>query len=442
MKIQLSDSFTYKKLILFTIPSIAMMVFSSIYGIIDGYFISNFIGDTEFAAVNFIIPFTMILGSFGFMFGSGGSALIAKTLGMGEGKKANSLFSLFVYIILITSLVLGVLGIIFIKPIAIMLGAEGKMIDSAVSYGRILLISLPFCMAQIAFQSFFPLAEKPHLGFIITVIAGITNIVLDALFIVVFKWGVVGAAVATSISQVLGGLLPILYFVFSKNCILRIGKTRIDFRSIGQASTNGMSEFLSNIAMSLVSMIFNSQLMKYEGEKGVATYGVLMYVGFIFFAVFIGYSMGAAPVIGYHYGAENKKELKGVLKRSLVIVGILSVVMVISSLLLSYPLSKLYVGYNEELMNLTVRAFKLFSFVFLFSGISIFGSSFFTSLNNGFISALISFLRTIVFQVIAIFTLPLIMGTDGIWLSIVFGDFAAALVAVICLLSNKKRYGY
>lgn len=442
MKIELSDHFTYKKLFLFTLPSILMMIFTSIYSIVDGFFVSNFVGEIPFTAVNFIFPFLMVLGAVGFLFGSGGSALIAKTLGEGNKEKANKLFSLFVYIILIAGIVFSVLGIIFIRPIAVLLGASERMIGDCVLYGRIILVSLPFCMLQYAFQTFFVTAEKPTLGFVVTLIAGFANILLDALFVAVFHWGIVGAALATAISQLLGGMIPLIYF-FSKNgSLLRLGKTNVDMRAIWKASSNGMSEFLSNIASAVIGMLYNAQLMKYAGENGVAAYGTIMYVGMIFFAVFMGYSMGTAPVIGFHYGAENTGEVKGILRKSLVITGITSVAMLAFSLALARPLSMLFVGYNQTLTELTVKAFYIYSFVFLFAGVAIFSSSFFTALNNGFVSALISTLRAAIFQVIAVLTLPLIWGTDGIWLSCVVADFAAVVIAVICLIANKKKYRY
>lgn len=442
MKVKLSEHFTYKKLLKFTLPSIAMMIFTSIYGVIDGFFVSNFAGETQFAGVNFIMPFIIVFGSIGFMFGSGGSALIAKTQGEGDNEKANRLFSLFVYAIFIAGVALSIVGIVFIEPIAVFLGASDAMLGYCVTYGRIILSVLPLNMLQYAFQTFFSTAEKPTLGFIVTLIAGFTNIILDALFIAVFKWGVAGAAVATAISQAVGGILPLIYFFRKNDSVLRLGKTNFDFNALVKAASNGVSEFLSNVAGAVVGMLYNAQLMKYAGESGVSAYGVLMYVGMIFFAIFIGYSMGTAPIVGYHYGAENKDEVKNVFRKSLVIIVITSVAMVCLALALSYPLSALFVGYNENLVAITLRAFGFYSFGFLFSGIAIYGSSFFTALNNGFVSALISFLRAMVFQVIAVLVFPLIWDVDGIWVSIVFADFAAACVSVICLLANKNKYNY
>ena len=442
MQVKLSEHFTYKKLLTFTLPSILMMIFMSIYGVVDGYFVSNFAGEVPFAAINFIYPVIMVFGAVGFMFGAGGSALIAKTLGEGDKEKANRLFSMFVYTIFILGVVLSVLGIAFIRPIAELLRADDDMMEYCIVYARIIFAVMPLNMLQFAFQTFFSTAEKPTLGFIVTLIAGCANILLDALFVAVFHWGLVGAAAATAISQALGGIIPVIYFFCPNKSILRLGKTSLDMPAMWKAITNGMSEFLSNVSMSVVGMLYNAQLMEYAGKKGVSAYGVLMYVGMIFIAVFIGYSMGMAPIIGFHYGAENEQEVKNVVKKSLILMGVTSVAMVLFSLALAYPLSMLFVGYNDELVKMTIRAFYFFSFCFLFAGLGIFGSSFFTALNNGFISALISFLRTMLFQVVAVLVFPLIWGLDGIWISVVFADFASAVVAVICLLANKKKYRY
>lgn len=442
MTIQLSDHFTYKRLLRFTLPSIAMMIFTSIYSVVDGFFVSNFVGKTPFAAVNFIMPFLMILGAFGFMFGTGGSALISKTMGEGDMPKANRLFSLLTYTSALVGVTVAVLGMLFIRPIAAALGAEGAMLDDCVLYGRIILAVLPFFMLQMEFQSFFVTAEKPQMGLYSTVAAGVTNMVLDALFIAVFRWGIAGAAAATALSQLVGGAIPLVYFGRKNTSLLRLTKTVFDGRALLKTCTNGSSELMSNVSMSLVGMLYNVQLMKYAGEDGVAAYGVLMYVCFIFIAIFIGYSIGAAPVVGYNFGAENHRELKSLLRKSLVLITVCSVGMVIMSLLLARPLSLLYVGYDADLFAMTLRGFVFCSFSFLFSGLAIFGSGFFTALNNGLVSAIMSFLRTLFFQVTAILLLPLIWELDGIWASIVVADLAAAAVTAIFLVAMRKRYHY
>jgi len=426
MSIQLSDHFNYKRLLQFTFPSMVMMVFTSLYSVVDGYFVSNFVGKTPFAAVNFIMPVLMILGSIGFMFGSGGSALISKTMGEGDPDKARRLFSMFVYSTAACGVVIAVLSFIFIRPIASFMGAEGEMLDNCVTYARILLVSLPFFMLQFEFQSFFITAEKPQLGLMVTVICGITNMVLDALFMAVFSWGLVGAAAATAISQVLGGGIPILYFSRSGSGSLRLRKTKMDGRALAKACANGSSELMSNISTSIVSMLYNFQLMKYAGENGIAAYGVLMYVNMIFLAIFIGYSTGVAPIVSYHYGAENHGELKGLLKKSYIIIGVFAVLMFGLAELLARPLAGIFVGYDRGLMEMTVRAFMIYSFSFLFSGIAIYGSSFFTALNDGLTSALISFLRSLLFQVAAVMILPMIFGIDGIWFSVAAAELVAA----------------
>lgn len=442
MNIQLSDHFTYKKLLRFTLPSIVMMVFTSIYGVVDGFFVSNFVGKTPFAAVNFIMPFLMILGAVGFMFGTGGSALIAKTMGQGDYDRAKRLFSLFVYVAAICGIIVAILGNIFLRPVAALLGAEGAMLENCVVYGRVILTALPAYILQYEFQSFFVTAGKPHLGLAVTVAAGVSNMILDALFVAVFPFGLAGAAAATALSQCVGGIIPLIYFLRPNSSFLRLTKTKFDGKALLRACTNGSSELMSNISMSIVSMLYNMQLMKYAGEDGVAAYGVMMYVNMIFLATFIGYSVGSAPVISYQYGAANHEELKGLLKKSLTIIGIFSVVMLLAAEILARPLSMIFVGYDPGLLNLTLHGFVIFSFSFLFAGIAIFGSSFFTALNNGLVSALISFLRTLVFQVLAVMIFPFIWKIDGIWISIVAAEIMAAIVTSIFLFALRKKYHY
>lgn len=442
MNIQLSDHFDYKKLLRFTLPSIVMMVFTSIYGVIDGFFVSNFAGKTPFAAVNFIFPFLMILGAIGFMFGTGGSAIIAITMGAGDRDKANRLFSMFVYVSTACGVVIAALGILFIRPAALALGAEGILLDHCVLYGRLILIALPAFILQYEFQSFFITAEKPQLGLAVTVAAGVTNMVLDALFVGLFRWGLAGAAAATALSQAVGGIAPLIYFGRRNTSLLRLTKTKFDGNSLLKACVNGSSELMSNISMSIVGMLYNVQLMKYAGEDGVAAYGVLMYVNMIFLSVFIGYSVGTAPVTGYHYGAGNHDELKELLRKSLILTGIFSLGMLILAEGLARPLSMIFVGYDQELLQLTLRGFLVYSFSFLFAGLAIYGSSFFTALGNGLVSALISFLRTMVFQAAAVLIFPLVWGIDGIWISIVAAEWMAALVTVIFLIGKRRKYHY
>ena len=442
MNIQLSDHFTYKKLLRYTFPSIIMLVFTSIYGVVDGYFVSNYVGKTPFTAVNFIMPFLLILGSLGFMFGTGGGALIAKTLGEGEILKANRLFSLIVYTSFVCGIVMAVLGILFIRPIASMLGAQGQLLDDSIVYGRIILVAIPAYILQYEFQCLFATAEKPTFGLYVTIAAGLTNIILDALFVAVFDWGLQGAAAATAASQCVGGIIPLIYFARPNSSLLRLGRTQFDAKSLGKTCVNGSSELMSNISMSIVSMLYNAQLLKYAGEDGVAAYGVLMYVSLVFLAVFIGYSVGTAPIISYHFGAENHSELKGLRKKSLRIIGIFAVIMLACSYILAKPLSIVFVGYDQELLDLTSHAFSIFAFSFLFSGYALFGSSFFTALNNGLISATISFVRTMLFQVVAVLIFPLFLGIDGIWFSIVVAERLAVAVTILFLKGNQKKYHY
>lgn len=442
MKIQLSDRFTYSKLFRFTLPSVIMMVFTSIYGVVDGFFVSNFVGKTPFAAVNFIMPVLMILGTVGFMFGAGGSALIARTMGEGDSERARRLFSLFVYVTVALGVVLGAFGFIFIRPIAVWLGAKGEMLENCVLYARIILPALPALMLQYEFQSFFITAERPQLGLMVTVIAGMANMVLDALFTAVLPFGLAGAASATAISQSLGGIIPLFYFGRRNSSRLRLCRTVLDWKALLKACTNGSSELMSNISMSIVGMLYNAQLLHYAGEDGVAAYGVLMYVSMIFMAIFIGYSTGVAPVVSFHFGADGREELRSLYRKSIVVILSASAAMLGLAEALARPLSAVFVGYDPDLFRMTVGAFGIYSFSFLFSGIAIFGSAFFTALNDGLTSALISFLRTLVFQVAAVLIFPLIWGIDGIWLSIVAAEVMAAVVTLAFLGGKRRMFHY
>ena len=442
MNIQLSDHFTYKKLLRFTLPSIIMLVFTSIYGVVDGFFVSNIVGKTPFAAVNFIMPVLMVLGAFGFMLGTGGSALIAMTMGEGDKNKANRLFSMFIWVTAIIGVIITILSIIFLPAVAKLLGASGQLLDDSITYGRVILLALPFYMLQVEFQSFFVTAEKPQLGLYVTIVSGVANMILDALFMAVFGWGIVGAALATAMSQVIGGVVPIVYFAFPNTSLLKLTKTNFDMKAFIKACTNGSSELMSNISMSVVGMLYNIQLLKYAGENGVAAYGVLMYVNFVFISAFIGFSVGSAPVVSYHYGAKNNSELKSLLKKSTIIIGVFAVAMFVLAELMAYPLSYIFVGYDKVLMEMTLRGFLFFSFSFLFAGFAIFGSGFFTALNDGLTSALISFLRTLVFQIAAVLILPLFLELEGIWVSVVAAEIMAVIITGIFLKIKRKTYNY
>ncbi len=442
MNIRLSDHFDYKRLLRYALPSIVMMVFTSIYGIVDGFFVSNYAGKTPFAAVNLIMPLLLILGCVGFMFGTGGGALIAKTMGERKPDKANELFTLLITVSAASGVVLAALGFFLLRPVAELMGASGELLEQSLIYGRIILLALPFYILQFEFQCLFATAEKPKLGLYVTVASGLANMVLDALLVGVFPFGVAGAAAATAISEFAGGVIPLVYFARENTSRLRLVRFKFDGRALLKTCGNGSSEFMSNVSMSLVSMLYNVQLMKYAGEDGVAAYGVLMYVSMIFQAIFIGYSVGTAPITGYNFGAQNKAELKNLLSRSLRIIFVCALCMFAAGQLLAEPLGKIFVSYDEELLDMTVHAFGIFSFAFLFSGFSIFGSSFFTALNDGLTSALISFLRTLVFQLAAVLLFPLVWGLDGIWLSIVGAEVMSIIATALFLTAKRKRYGY
>lgn len=440
--IRLSDHFSLRRLLRYALPSIAMMIFSSIYGIVDGFFVSNYVGKMAFTAVNLIYPFLIILGSIGFMFGTGGAALISKTMGEKNIKKAKETFSLIIFTSVVLGIILSILGIIFLPQIASLLGAKDEVLTDCILYGKIILISLPFYILQYEFQCLFSTAGKPKFGLIVTVISGISNIIFDYLLVVVFSLGLFGAAIATMISQIVGGVIPLIYF-FSKNkSLLHFVKFKFDIKSLLKVCSNGSSEFLSNVSSSLISILYNLQLLKYAGENGVAAYGVLMYVSMIFQAIFIGYSIGVSPIVGYHYGAKNTSELKNVFTKSMIVIFITAIIMFICGELLSEPISRIFVNYDDELLQITKNAFRIFSFSFLLSGMSIYGSSFFTSLNNGLISALISFLRTVVFQASAVMILPIFLKLNGIWLSIVVAELMSFIITFTFLIMKRKKYQY
>ena len=442
--IQLSDHFTNGRLLRFTLPSIGMMIFTSIYGVVDGFFVSNFTGKTAFAAINLIMPVLMIFSTVGFMFGTGGSALVAKTLGEGDKEKANRYFSLFVYVCAALGIVFTVIGMFIASPVAEALGAEGQMLHDAVLYSRIILAVLPFGVLQLLFQSFMITAEKPMLGLWVTVSSGVTNMVMDAVLVTLLpqEWKLTGAAIATALSQTVGGAIPLVYFSRKNSCTLHLGRTHYDGKAVLKACVNGSSEFMSNISMSVVAMLYNLQLMKYAGENGIAAYGVMMYVSMIFSAVFIGYSIGTAPVVGFHDGAQNHQELHGLLHKSLVLIGTFGIGMIVAAELLAHPLAKMFVGYDTELMELTVSGFRIFGLSFGFMGFAIFASGFFTALNDGITSAIISFLRTLVFQSVAVMILPQLWGIHGVWISIVVAEFMAVVLGTLFLIAKRKKYHY
>lgn len=442
MRIKLSDHFTYGRLIRFCLSPMIMMVFTSIYGVVDGLFVSNYVGKIPFASINLVMPFLMMVGGIGFMLGTGGSALTSMTLGEGKQEEANRYFSMIVLFTVICGILATVLGIVFLPDIVRLLGATDVMMEDCLVYGRISMVFTTPFMLQSVFHTFLTTAEKPKLGLVATVAAGVTNMVLDALFVAVFGWGVAGAAIATGISESVGGLLPLVYFLCPNDSLLRLRRVRLELRPLVLSCTNGASELMSSISSSLVGVVYNYQLLRFAGEDGVAVYGVLMYVQFIFVAIFIGYTIGMAPVVGYHYGAGNKDELKSVLRKSVCLNIIAGVVMFALARLGAGAFARIFVGYDEGLVQMTSHAFHIFAFGFLLAGYNIFASSFFTALNNGGVSAAISFLRTLVFQMLAVIVLPMLWDVEGIWWSALAAEIAAFVISSVFLLAKRKRYGY
>ena len=442
MRIRLSDHFNYTKLLRFVFPSIIMMVFTSIYSVVDGFFVSNFAGKTSFAAINLIMPLLMGMGTVGFLIGTGGSAVVSIALGEGKRDDANRYFSMLVYVLIAVGIILTIIGFVFIEPIAYALGARDKMLSDCVIYARILLTFQTAFMLQCAFQSFMVAAEKPKLGLYVTVAAGMTNIILDALFVGLFKWGLVGAAAATVISQTVGGFMPLLYFIRKNDSLLKLIPAKVDWRVLGKVCVNGSSELMTNLSATVVNILYNFQLMKLAGENGVAAYGVIMYVLFIFAAVFFGYSIGCAPIIGYNHGASEDKELHNIFKKSLILISIFGLLMLTASQLLSSPLCELFVGYERELFELTSRGFRIYALSFLISGFNIFASAFFTALGDGVVSAVISFMRTLVFQLLSILLLPVLFDIDGVWFAIVLAELLSLGVSAAFIFIKRKKYRY
>lgn len=450
-RIKLSEHFTYGRLFRFVLPSIIMMVFVSVYGIVDGFFVSNYVGELPFAALNLIFPLIMILGSVGFMLGTGGNAVVSKALGEGDSKRAREIFSMLIYTTIVIGIALALIGILIARPVAELFASGEKdmtmeerasLVDYCTMYARIILSVLPAFMLQNAFQGFFVTAEKPRLGLYVTVAAGCTNIVLDALFVAVFSWGLAGAALATALSQCVGGVLPLLYFARKNDSLLRLGKTKFEGGLLVKVCVNGMSELMTNISLSVVTIVYNAQLMSLIGIKGVSAFGIMQYIGFIFIAVYLGYSVGCAPIVGYHFGAQNHKELHNISKKSILIMAVLGVVMTVIACVFARPLSAIFVGYDLELLELTTEGMRVYALSYLVCGFNIFGSAFFTSLSNGGISLLISFSRTFFCQIIAVLVLPIFLGVLGVWLSLFVAESITLVLTAALYIIEKKRYGY
>ena len=435
--------FSMSALLKYTFPVICMMIFTSLYEVVDGFFVSNFVGKTALAAVNLAWPVVMILATIGLMTGTGGSALVAKTRGEGDDARANRYFSMLVIFTVILAVILAVVGQLALVPLIGAFGAEGALLDESIVYGRVLLLALPFYALQFAFQIFYSTAGKPNYGFYVIVAAGVTNVVLDWLFICLFGWGIAGAAIATALGQVVGGLVPLVYFIRAHNSsFLRLSWARLEWRPIGKSCLNGCSELVSNIAMSLTTMLYNFQLMRYIGEDGVAAFSVIGYTAMIFAAIFMGYALGSSPLMSYQYGAQNHREMRSILLKSLGFIAIGSVFMFLAAEWLAEPLSAIFVGYDPALLEFTAGAYRIYAVAFLIMGVPIYASALFTSLNNGVVSAIIAFLRTIVFECGAVIILPLIWGIDGIWVSVSVGEFAAAVLSIVFLVALRNKYGY
>lgn len=442
MRIQLSDHFTYRRLLRFVISPILMMICTSFYSIVDGFFVSNYVGKTPFAALNLVFPVCMAFGTVGIMIGTGGSAVVSKTLGEGKREEANRYFSMLVYFSIGLSLALSVIGFAFARPISIALGASGELLEGSILYCRCLIVALTPFVLQNVFQSFFVTAEKPGLSLRISIAAGITNVMLDYLFIAVFGWGLAGAAFATGIGQVAGGIFPLFYFARKNNSLLRLTRTKLELRIILRTFGNGSSEMVTNLSASVINILYNFQLMKLAGENGIAAYGIIMYVNFAFMAIYLGYAIGSSPVVGYHYGAGNHEELKNLRRKSMILMGGAGILMTTLAEILTVPLVSIFANYDAELFAMTGHGFRLYALAFAAMGLNVWGSAFFTALGNGLVSAAISFLRTLLFQIVMVLMLPVFLGIDGIWLAIGAAEILALAVTGMFLMVNRKKYHY
>lgn len=443
MKIELSGHYGYRRILRTILPSVGMMLATSIYTIVDGFFVSNFAGGTAFAAMNVIWPPLAITAALGLMIGTGGSALISKTFGQGDDDRARAIFTMLVRFSVLVGIICTTLILVFMKPLVILLGAEGEMIGYAVLYGRIVGLSLPFFILQMAFQSFYMTAEKPQLGTLMSIICGVANIGLDALLVAGFGMGLAGAAIATSVTISLSGIFPLAWFASKKNTThLRFVRAASDWKAIGSACTNGLSEYVGNIALNVISICYNLQLMKYIGENGVSAYGIIMYIGFIFAAIFIGYNISISQVIAFNYGARNSAEIKSLLRKSIALIGIFGVIITLISEVAALPVARIFVGFDEELCRLTAHATRIYMLSFLICGLNMFASAWFTALGNGIISAFGAFTRTLVFELAAIFILPAIFGIEGIWCAVSVAEVLTLILSAILILAFRKRYGY
>lgn len=432
-----------RRLFISSLPLIGMMVLISIYSIVDGLFVSNLVGTTAFAALNLIWPAIGLVGALGLMVGTGGAALVSKTLGEGDEPRANRYFSMFVEFILLLSVVLAVPLLVWMEPLAVAIGAEGEMVRQCAIYGRICAAGMPAFMMQMGIQPFFMVAGRPRMGTWISLVSGLLNIGLDALFIIVCGWGLAGAAAGSMLACCFGGFYPLWYFSSRFNrSSLAFKATGFEFGPLAKACSNGLSEFVGNISFNIVSMCYNWQLMRFYGENGVAAYSVILYLGFIFVAVYSGYNMTVTPLVGFNFGAGNKRELRSLLRHSLTLMLVLGVLLAGTAELLAGPAARLFVGYDSELTALTVHATRLYAPSFLITGLTLFVSAWFTGLNNGPVSALASFSRTFVFELSCVFLLPVLLGVNGIWLSAPAAEILSLFLGAALLLRFRSRYGY
>ncbi len=442
MNTTISQKFTLTSLLKFALPTTIMMVVLSIYTLVDGVFVSNFVGELAFSAINIIFPFISLIFALGIMAATGGNALVANNLGQGDDEKARENFTLIVIFATGLGLLLMMVGIVFNKEIARLLGATPLIEEYARDYLSTLAPFIPLAIWMGFSQILFVTIGKPTLGLIATLVGGITNIIFDYLFIVVMNMGIKGAALGTGLGYSLPGLFFIYYFLFHRKNSLYFVKPRWRARVLLKTFTNGSSEFVANLATSITTFMFNLIILDLAGEQGVAAIGIILYAQFLLMSAFLGYAQGVAPIFSYAYGARDHLQLKKVFSISIRVIILFSLAIASFSYFASSSIVGIFVERQSQVFSLAKNGFSVFSLSFLFMGVNIFSSSLFTAFSNGKISASISFLRTLVFILGYLLFLPRFLGLPGVWLAIPLAEFTTMFFSISYLTIQRKKYHY
>lgn len=438
----IAQEFNLISLLRFVAPTVVMLVFMSLYQMVDAVFVSKFVGENALSALNIVYPFPSIVIAVSIMLATGGSAIIARNMGEGKEKEAKENFSFIVLVGAVIGVAIATAGILFIEPLIYMLGATPSLYDYCYEYLFILVLSVPLSVFQMLFQSFFVTAGKPHLGLTLTVLGGVSNIVLDYVFIVLCGFGVSGAALATSIGYSIPGLFGLIYFAVSRKGTLYFVKPVFRWGVLFKCCINGSSEMVNNLAVAVTTFLFNVLMLKYEGEAGVAAITIVLYAQFLMTSAFMGFSSGIAPVVSFNYGSGNVRQLKKIFKISVWVIAVVSAAVFVIAETCSDVVIMVFTPAGSEVFGLTKYGFAIFSFSFLCTGMNIFASALFTAFSNGKISAILSFLRTFVFLTACLLFLPLFWGVDGIWLAVPVAEVMALFVSVYYLVRFKKVYQY